>query len=786
MKPACFCISAMVAIASAALPARADSISIGCPAQATGPGAAVSCTVTLSLGSDQIDNLTFGVSVTPNGSAPALASGRLTYSDLIGGGNSNTGGTSNSISAYYVGIAMLSGTVTLGTVGFNIPSGASPGQSYQVAITGASGLNDVTNASPALTIGVPPTVTLPGGTLTQQTIVFPAIPNQFLGVGPFTLNATATSGLPVSFLSNSLSVCTVSGTTLTVAAIGTCSITATQGGNSSYAAATPVTQTFTVQAPSQTPQTITFPPIAAVTLGVAPFALTATASSGLPVTFFSNSPSICTVAGATATILATGTCSITASQAGNSTYAAAAPVTQTFTVQPPSGLKQQTITFVTVSTVTLGIAPFALSATASSGLPVSFSSNSPNVCTVSGSTVTVLALGTCSVTASQAGNSSYAAAPSVTQAFAVQAAGPSLPSIANTSPMLSGFTGGAYVQDLKATGGTPPYTWSVASGSLPAGLAVAGSAITGSPTAAGTSAFTLQISDAKGLTASQVFLLTVIAGTGAAAPARVGVLPQFVAGGGWDMTLYVINTSPTASIPVRLKIYSDDGTQVLKATGTSTPAPTQLTVSQQGDQQAVTVTTVDRVLNPNSSLAVTCGLPPAGQPTPTNVEGWVDVLAGTADASGFGVNGFAVFRRGYTPGLTTGSPGFETSGSAGLAPPIEGTVPLQTQLTPSTLTLPFDNTTANQFTNAVAIGTLAPTAGAITATYYDQNGVQLGTQAVPLPTGCVGLCHTAFLLNYPAAANTTGTVVFKGTSLMGLGLRASPYGTLTDLPVIAH
>jgi hypothetical protein len=139
--------------------------------------------------------------------------------------------------------------------------------------------------------------------------------------------------------------------------------------------------------------------------------------------------------------------------------------------------------------------------------------------------------------------------------------------------------------------------------------------------------------------------------------------------------------------------------------------------------------------------------------------------------------------------LTTSTAGFDLSGpsAANLIPPIEGTVPLQTGLSASTIAMPFDATAANNFFNAVAIGTLSSSVGAniATATFFDQNGAQIGApQAIAAPAGCTSLCHTAFALN--PGVNTTGTVVFSGPSLIGLGLRGSPYGTLTDVPVILH
>jgi hypothetical protein len=334
--------------------------------------------------------------------------------------------------------------------------------------------------------------------------------------------------------------------------------------------------------------------------------------------------------------------------------------------------------------------------------------------------------------------------------------------IATSAVMLSGFVTGSYSQDLTASGGASPYTWSLVSGSLPPGLALAGAAIAGTPTGSGgTFTFTLKVTDSAAATATQQFTLTVVSGTGLA---RVGVLSHFAAGGSWDTTIWIVNTS-ASSVPVRLVFHSDDGTTVLKATGTSTPTPTALTATQQGDvQTGITATTLDRVVNPNTGLLVGCGLGQA-----VNVEGWIDVLAAAA-----GINGFAVFR--YAPnGLTPTGNGYFT--------PYEGTVPLQTQLAPATLTLPFDNTSG--FNNGVAIGTLSGSAVTFTATFYDINGGStLGApQTFTLPANG----HTAFLLysQFPGTANQKGSVVFSGgTPVIGLGLRASSYGTLTSVPVI--
>ena len=88
----------------------------------------------------------------------------------------------------------------------------------------------------------------------------------------------------------------------------------------------------------------------------------------------------------------------------------------------------------------------------------------------------------------------------------------SAPSI--TSGVLGGGEVGiSYDQTPTVTGGTGSPTWSVTGGTLPAGLAVDPSTgeITGTPTAAGTSTFTLQVTDGAGAVATQSESVTVLA-----------------------------------------------------------------------------------------------------------------------------------------------------------------------------------------------------------------------------------------------------------------------------------
>ena len=205
---------------------------------------------------------------------------------------------------------------------------------------------------------------------------------------------------------------TISGSTITLTGTGTVVVRAAQAGNTNYAAASTVDQSFTVMAT----QTITFGTLSAKTYGNAPFTVSATASSGLSPTFtIVSGPA--TISGSTVTLTGVGTVVVQAAQAGNTNYAAATSVNQSFTITQAT----QTITFAAPSAKTYGAAPFAVSATASSGLSPTFSIVS-GPATISGNTITLTGAGTVVVRASQAGNANYAAAPTVDQSFIVNTA----------------------------------------------------------------------------------------------------------------------------------------------------------------------------------------------------------------------------------------------------------------------------------------------------------------------------------------------------------------------------
>ena len=314
------------------------------------------------------------------------------------------------------------------------------------------------------------------GTLTvtaaTQTISFttPASPVTY-GVSPISLNATASSGLAVTF-SVSSGPCAVSVSTLTVIGAGTCVVAANQAGNTDYSAAATVSHSIVVTSA-----------VLAVTANNASRAYGAANPTFTPSysgfvngdtsSVLSGAPSLTTTAtSASAPGSYTITSAVGTLAASNYTFSF---VNGTLTVNAAV----QTISFTApASPVTYGVSPITLSAMASSGLAVNFSISS-GPCSVSGSTLTVTGAGGCVVAANQAGNADYAAAAQVMQSVTVNQA--ALTVSANSSSRAYGaanpafgYTVTGYVNGdtSSVVGGSAAETTSATASSAPGSYAI--------------------------------------------------------------------------------------------------------------------------------------------------------------------------------------------------------------------------------------------------------------------------------------------------------------------------
>ena len=376
------------------------------------------------------------------------------------------------------------------------------------------------------------------GDITQatQTITFEALNEVSIG-STTALTATANSGLAVTFTSSNTDVATIDGSNVVAVAPGTTTITANQAGDGNYAAAEPVVRSLTVNSgPTvlaagdialielQTDNPDNFAFVALVDLnagtevkftdnawsgsslatneGTITWTASVTVSRGTVVTYDGTAFSTGTASGTSLSLavggdaviayqgsgesptfiyaLASNGWIIAGSTTSNTSYLPTGLVNGTtardfdtevdnnyFNVTPVSGSKEsilaaignadnwlrsdaiqttpnwsftvkdeQIITFEALSAVTYGDAPFALTATATSGLTVSFTSSDESVATVDGSTVTVIGAGSATITASQAGDVTYATATPVARTLTV-----------NQKALTGGFTASGKIYD---------------------------------------------------------------------------------------------------------------------------------------------------------------------------------------------------------------------------------------------------------------------------------------------------------------------------------------------------
>lgn len=170
--------------------------------------------------------------------------------------------------------------------------------------------------------------------LTSQTISFTPATTGTVGT-PITLAATASSSLAVSFTSSPATVCTVSGTTLTLVGAGTCNVKADQAGNTTFAAATQVSKDITVSnaATPMAQAALVVVPGASTLAPSATTGLSTTGGNGTGAVTYSIASGSCSISGTTLTAAASaGTCKISATKAADSSYLVATSSEVTVTI----------------------------------------------------------------------------------------------------------------------------------------------------------------------------------------------------------------------------------------------------------------------------------------------------------------------------------------------------------------------------------------------------------------------------------------------------------------------
>ena len=283
--------------------------------------------------------------------------------------------------------------------------------------------------------------------------------NATYGGAPVGISATATSGLTVGFASLTSSVCTVSGSNVTILAAGTCTIRASQPGSAIYDPAPAADESFTVDQRAITVTAVTDTKVADGTTdsdGI-PMLTSGTLAAGDTATWSQtfNSPT----AGSGKTLTPTGIVVHGVADVTPSYDITFVPVTNG--VITPAN-QPQTISFdLSAVVATYGDDPVSISATATSGLTVGFASLTPAVCTVSGTDVTIVKAGTCTIRASQAGNPSWAPAPNVDESFTVAQRAITVTAVTDTKAF-NGSTASAGVPTITsgslATGDTATWT----------------------------------------------------------------------------------------------------------------------------------------------------------------------------------------------------------------------------------------------------------------------------------------------------------------------------------------
>ncbi|MDW3216510.1 MAG: fibronectin type III domain-containing protein [Ilumatobacteraceae bacterium] len=200
-------------------------------------------------------------------------------------------------------------------------------------------------------------------------------------------------------------ICSIDAGMVTFDAAGECILVASQTGTINVGAATPAYQIFELTRSAQT----VLLSLDDVTLADGPIALSPVID-GRPLTYVAGPAGVCSVTGASLALHGTGTCEVTATQAGTAEFLPA-EATDTFVVSRIA----QVVTLPVLGGVPDVGMPFPLPPTTSEGLPVTYTAGPSSVCVISGGNLVIVGSGRCTVTATQPGDGTRAPFSSTTR-----------------------------------------------------------------------------------------------------------------------------------------------------------------------------------------------------------------------------------------------------------------------------------------------------------------------------------------------------------------------------------
>lgn len=518
---------------------------------ATGPNGTSNFTVKMTDKSNPAQSATQNLSITVNlPPAPVITTSSLPAGVEGTAYNQTIQATGFGTLSYAISAGTLPAGLSLNAVSGAImgtPQGPNTTSNFTVTVTDGSNPKQTVSKALSITINLPGPPVISPSTLPNGNVGSPY--NQPLsvsgGLGPSFTWSVSGGALPAGLvLTGNNATAKISGTPTTAQSNVAFTIQVTdssnppQTGSQSY--------TVTINPPAPLSITTTSLPNGAfnsaynatisATGGIAPYTFSLDAASsplpaGLALTN-SNNQGVISGTPTTAGMFTNIIVDVHDSQASPAT------ASQTFTltitapaiVISPNSLPNGTVsTAYSVNiTATGGVSPYTFSLdAASSALPagLSFAANSTTA-TISGTPTT--AATTNNIIVDVKDSEQPAVTQKMTYSISINA---SAPSITTSSPLPNATLNSTYSATVAATGGTTPYTWSLATGSsLPAGLTLTSGSpsatISGTPTATGTFQFTLKVTDSTTptpTTASATFLLTVSGSSTLNCPATVNL-----------------------------------------------------------------------------------------------------------------------------------------------------------------------------------------------------------------------------------------------------------------------